>query len=116
MFYPRRNKFGNRKTVIDGIEFSSAKESRRYCELKLMARAGIISELKLQPRFELLPAFERNGTKHRKIEYVADFSYTEKGIDIVEDVKSDFTRKNPVYLLKKKLLLFRYEDFVFQET
>lgn len=116
MFYPNRNKYGNRKTVIDGITFDSAKEARRYSELKIMQRAGLISDLKLQPRFELLPTFKKNGVTHRKIEYVGDFSYTEKGIDIVEDVKSDFTRKNPVYLIKKKLLFFRYDDFVFLET
>jgi hypothetical protein len=112
-----RSKFGNRKTTVDGIEFASAKEARRYAELKLMQRAGEIRDLQVQPRFELLPPFRREGEAHRKIEYVADFSYTEKsGEKIVEDVKSAITKTHPVYSLKKKLLLFKYKDFTFLET
>ncbi|OQA06328.1 MAG: hypothetical protein BWY67_01977 [Bacteroidetes bacterium ADurb.Bin397] len=43
--------------------------------------------------------------KEKKIAtYIADFTYMEKGQYVVEDVKSDFTRKNPVYRLKKKLI------------
>lgn len=115
MFY-RQNKFGNRKTTIDGITFDSAKEARRYSELKIMQRAGLISDLKIQPRFELIPSFKKNGETFRKTEYVADFSYTEKGIEIVEDVKSEITRAHPVYKIKRKLLHFKYDDFVFLET
>lgn len=111
-----RNKYGNKKTVIDGITFDSAKEARRYSELKLMQRAGAISDLKIQPRFELIPSFKKNGKAFRKTEYVADFSYMENGIEIVEDVKSEITRKDPTYRLKRKLLHFRYDDFVFLET
>ena len=50
-------------------------ESRRYKELKLLERAGEISNLKLQPRFLLQDSFKKNGKTYRKIEYVADFMY-----------------------------------------
>lgn len=82
---------------------------RRYAELKMLERAGEISELELQPRFELCPA-----TKHgRAIFYVADFRYRENGEVIVEDVKG---HKTEVYKLKKKLLLAKYPMLNFREV
>lgn len=109
------SKYFNKKTEIDGIIFDSQKEARRYCELRALLKAGKIKNLEIQPKFELIPKFRKNGENYRAIMYVADFRYSENDIVIVEDVKSDFTRKNPVYLLKKKLFLSRYE-FVFKEV
>lgn len=116
-YHHNGSKFGNRKTTVDGIEFASAKEARRYMELKLLQRTGEIKQLKVQPRFELMPSFKHEGRIQRKTEYVADFSYTTKdGEKIVEDVKSEITKSHPVYRLKKKLLLYRHKDFTFLET
>lgn len=50
------SKFGNKKYSIDGIKFDSKKESQRYCELKMLERAGQISDLQLQVEFILIPA------------------------------------------------------------
>ena len=112
-----RNKYKNRQSIVDGIKFSSYKESQRYLELKIMQKCGDISNLKIQPRFELMPSFVYQGQVQRKIEYVADFSYTtKKGEKVVEDVKSKITKRLPVYRIKKKLLLFCYKDFIFLET
>ena len=117
MFPYSRNKFSAKKVIIDGITFDSQKEARRYNELRLLERAGEIKDLELQPRFLLQDAFKRAGKTHRKIEYVADFRYTNaSGEQIVEDVKSPPTRKHPVYRLKKKLLLKRYPHLTFLET
>jgi len=92
------NKFGNTKVVVDGIKFDSKKEANRFGNLKLLQKAGEISDLKLQVKMEIM-------VKEKKIAtYIADFTYTERGQYVVEDVKSDFTRKNPVYRLKKKLI------------
>ena len=104
-----QNKYNNRITYIDGIRFSSQKEATRYASLKLLERAGVIKNLKLQPRFTLQEPFICDGKKERKIEYVADFAYTENGREIVEDVKGE---KTQVYKLKRKLFLFRYGDKV----
>ena len=112
----RGSKFGNRPVEIDGIRFDSGKEARRYNELKLLEYAGQIKNLELQPRFVLQESFKRNGETHRKIEYVADFRYTENDKEIVEDVKSIITKKHPVYALKKKLLFKKYPDITFLET
>ncbi len=79
MRLPARRKFGNKPTDVDGMRFDSAKEARRFGELRLLERAGEITELRTQPRFPL----EVNGQ--------------------LEDVKSEITRKHPVYRLKNKL-------------
>lgn len=116
MWYRNKNKFGNKKVEIDGIRFDSVKEARRYQDLKLLERGGIIQNLELQPRFVLQESFKRDGKTHRKIEYVADFRYIESDQAIIEDVKSIITKKHPVYALKKKLLLKKYPDINFLET
>lgn len=92
------NKFKNTKIEVDGIKFDSIKESKRYGTLKLLQKAGEISDLKLQVRMDILVSDKKIAV------YIADFTYMEKGRYVVEDVKSDFTRKNPVYRLKKKLI------------
>jgi len=91
-------KYKNVKTILDGISFDSRKESARYVVLKLMQKAGEISDLTLQPKFDIVI----NGVK--VCSYVADFSYIENGVKIVEDVKSEMTRKLPAYRLKNKLM------------
>lgn len=88
-------KYGNEPTVVDGITFDSSKEARRYGVLKILERAGNISDLELQPRFRI----HVNG---RTIcTYIADFAYTKDGARIVEDVKGV---KTPVFNLKRKLM------------
>lgn len=109
------NKYGNKKTEIDGYKFDSLREKNRYCELKLLVKAKKIYQLDLQPRFELQRGFEDGlGKKHRKIEYVADFAYLDanKGKFIVEDVKG---MKTEVYKLKKKLFLYKFPNYIFCE-
>lgn len=72
------NKYRNRKVIVDGKEFDSKKEANRYCELKLLLKAGEITDLKLQPRFLLQDSFKKNGKTYRKIQYVADFSFCQR--------------------------------------
>jgi hypothetical protein len=93
-----RAKFGNRKVTIDGIEFASEKEGRRYRELVLLELAGEIHRLECHPTFRI----EVNGTLVCK--YVGDFRYLENDDYVVEDVKSPITRKNRAYRLKNKLM------------
>ena len=101
------NKYRNKKVQVDMYVFDSIAESIRYKELKLLERAGEISELKLQPRFLLQEAFRKNGKSYRKIEYIADFQYIEKGKTIVEDVKGIQT---DVFKLKHKIFEKLYPD------
>ncbi len=109
----KARKYGNKKVEYDGYTFDSIAEARRYEELKLMEQAGAISDLQLQPRYELQKAFTDNdGVKHRAIVYVADFQYQEGGLRVVEDVKG---KAVATYLIKKKLFLYRFFDLTFRE-
>lgn len=94
------NKYKNTKIVVDNIKFDSNLEATRYKELKLLERAGTITDLELQPRFLLQDSFKKNGRTFRKIEYVADFKYIENGKTIVEDVKG---LQTDVFKLKHKI-------------
>ena len=82
--------------------YASKKEANRADELKSMQSAGLISDLVEQPRFKLLP--KQDG--ERAVHYVADFKYNCDGKVIVEDVKSDITRRLPQYVIKRKLMLY----------
>lgn len=97
------SKYRARKTVVDGIQFDSAKEAKRYTELRDMERAGEIQELRLQVPFEILPSFECDGVKYRGMKYIADFVYYRNGVRLVEDVKG---AKTPEYRMKKKLMAY----------
>lgn len=108
-------KYGNQKSVVDGIKFDSQKEARYYQELKLLKRAGEIEDFELQPEFVLLPGFKTgDGAKIREIKYRADFKIIHKdGTIEVVDVKG---YKTEVYKLKKKLFLYRFPWVRFREV
>lgn len=128
MRYSRRKgvKYGNLKVTVDGIEFDSKKEARRYSELKMLLVAGKIEDLELQKEFELIPAqyetFPRYGKKGQRLQdgkrciekacvYKADFVYKQDGQKIVEDVKGYRDPASAAYakfVIKRKLLLWRY--------
>lgn len=97
-------KYRNVPEVVDGIRFDSKAEARRYCELKLIERSGLIQRLSLQPRFR----FACGAT------YVGDFAYLEgaypdiKGRWVVEDVKGVETA---VFRLKACLMAHEYPDW-----
>lgn len=97
MTWRKRNKFGATKTTVDGIEFDSKAEAKRYGELRLLEKAGRIRNLERQVRYDL----EINGVKLGF--YKADFRYWDQGSSqqIVEDVKGVRT---PVFALKAKLM------------
>jgi hypothetical protein len=102
------SKYNNKNFFCDGIRFDSMKEAYRYQELKLMEKKGLISELKLQPKFELLPCIKKFGQTYRKVTYIADFKYydvIEKRY-IVEDVKGFKTKD---FILKQKMFVSKYD-------
>lgn len=99
----RASKYHANKTVVDGIEFDSAKEGKRYAKLRTLEDAGKIHGLRLQVPFELVPSFECDGVKYRGMKYVADFVYVRNGKVVVEDCKGFKTAE---YKLKKKLMAY----------
>jgi hypothetical protein len=94
---PRRGKYGAVPMVVDGIKFPSTAQAKRYSELKLLARAGEIAELELEPVYQIVidgaPVKMRNGHVAR---YTADFRYLEKGVRVVEEVKGYIVRDYPL--------------------
>lgn len=104
---PKRNKYGAKRTVVDGILFDSKAEAARYGYLKARQEKGEISHLELQPSFKI---YDRHGNpirydSGRQAVYKADFAYFDPAQNkrVVEDVKSKATR-TPVYKLKKALV------------
>ena len=115
-----KNKYYNIKTrASDGTVLDSVREARRYEELLILQRAGKITDLQRQVRYELIPAqyetyerFSKSGERlkdgkrllERGVDYVADFVYkdVESGNIIVEDAKGFKTKE---YTIKRKLLL-----------
>lgn len=117
------SKYGNKKTVRNGAVFDSGREAQRYSELRLLERAGAITNLQKQVEFELIPAqfeavptgelYKRGALKgkpkmkqvciEKSVKYIADFVYQENGKTVVEDAKGFRTEK---YIIKRKLMLY----------
>lgn len=116
-----KSKYYNIKTkTLDGLVFDSTKEARRWEQLLLLQKAGNITDLKRQVAFEIIPAqyetyprYSKKGERlkdgrrliERKVEYVADFVYTDTdtGETVVEDTKGVRTAD---YIIKRKLMLY----------
>ena len=108
-------KYHSHKLEVEGIRFDSKKEYERYCELRLLEKAGEIQDLQRQVKYTLIPEQRepdtigpRGGIKkgkliERECSYLADFVYTENGKEVVEDVKGFRTKE---YLIKRKLMLY----------
>lgn len=102
-----------RNTKIKNVfgAFDSIKEFRRFLKLYQAQKDGKIKWLKRQHKFVLIPAQrDANGKLiERECSYYADFHYyTSDNEEIVEDVKSEITRKNHEYIIKRKLMLSVY--------
>lgn len=98
-----RSKYNAKKVEVGGILFDSKHEAQRWQELQILQRAGVISQLKRQVRFDLVPP---QGSE-RGVYYVADFTYLDKsGKFVVEDAKGF---KTPEYIIKRKLMLWLHK-------
>lgn len=118
------NKYRNKKVTRNGITYDSKKEADRHAVLRLLERAGKISDLQRQVKFVLIPAQyepdtvgKRGGGKkgkliERECSYIADFVYEENGKKVVEDTKGFRTAD---YKIKRKLMLFMH-DIRIKET
>ena len=96
--------------------FKSAKEARRYDELALMERRGLIRNLQIERAFTLQEPYIQSDGAHVKSErYFADFVYERPTkpdcngqvywIQEVEDVKG---KRTQMYLRKKNEMLAKY--------
>ena len=113
----KSNKYGAQKTTMYGHTFDSRREAEYYLELLDLKRRGIVTDIKLQPSFELLEGFVDNaGYKQLPITYTPDFlvRYADGHTEVVE-VKGMKTRD---YILRKKLFLhkMRESSVIFREV
>lgn len=116
------SKYHARKVTVDGIVFDSKREAKRYSELKLMEQAGVITDLRRQVKFVLIPAqrgpspgiFKKGAHKgepkpgkvlESECAYIADFVYYNGSEMIVEDAKGLRTKD---YVIKRKLMLYQH--------
>ena len=111
------------KVTYNGIEFDSRDEMNRYIELCDMQGKGLISNLRRQYSFELIPRQSKMVVKHLKTKdkmvekflenpaiYTCDFMYLENGVYVVEDAKSTFTRLDKSYILRRKLMVQKIQE------
>ncbi len=103
------NKYRNKITEVDGIKFHSKREAKRYQELRVLEKWGVIENLETQPRIPLMVNGQKIG------HYVGDFRYKENGKVKIEDVKSPATI-TPLYKIKKKILLTYEPPIVINEV
>jgi len=97
-----KSKYRNKKVEHDGMIFDSKRELKRYLELLQLEKAGFISRLARQTKYELIPKCGKNRACH----YIADFEYVnDAGELIIEDAKGMKTRE---YIIKKKIMLWRW--------
>jgi hypothetical protein len=107
-----RRKYHNRPLILDGVWFSSHREARRWSELRMLARAGQISDLGRQVQFPL-HAVGYDGGSYQVGAYVADFTYLlrppphidGRSVLVVEDAKGVRT---DLYRWKKKHFELEY--------
>ena len=87
----RTDAAGKAARTVDGILFASLKEARRYGVLKLLAKAGKITNFALQPPFKLFVATADGGIIKSIGHWIADFQYVEDGKVVIEDAKGHRT-------------------------
>lgn len=119
-----RSKYGAKKVEADGMIFDSKKEYKRWCELRILQKAGAITDLQRQVKYVLIPAqrehtneiytkgskkgcFKPGKLLEREVAYIADFRYRDAktGELVVEDTKGMRTKE---YILKRKMMLYFY--------
>ena len=112
----------NHKTIrVDGLKFDSQKEYDRYLFLKKAEDEGLISNLRTQVKFELIPSVTEEYVVHLKtkdkiktrtlqlaITWTADFVYIKDGEEIIEDVKPRKDLLSDRFVIKEKLFFWRY--------
>ena len=86
---------GAQRTIVDGINFDSKAEAKRWQDLCLLQKAGQISGLRRQVDIGLIgrdaPIMTDGGKKQRV--YRADFVYIDHalGVQVIEDRKGHET-------------------------
>lgn len=105
------SKYNASKVEYEGMKFDSKKELKRWIILKELEKTGEIRNLERQVSYSLIPTQRGEDGKvvERECKYIADFRYTRKGKEVVEDVKGyKKGQAYSLYRIKKKLMLYNY--------
>lgn len=96
------------------LKFDSKKEMNRGLELIKKQDEKIIHSLEFQKKFVVVP--KQDG--EREASYICDAFYFDnvKNKWIVEDTKSERTRKLQSYVLKRKLVKYQNKNIEFLEV
>lgn len=103
-----RSKYGNKKTILDGIVFDSQKEAKYWMILCNESKAGKITSLNRQVKFTFPDGFGdviRHVKSKRPLTYIADFVYIKNGLKIVADAKGFRTGEYKIKAALMKSLL-----------
>lgn len=98
-------KYHNKKIDSPDGKFDSKYEYEEWCNLKILEKAHVISDLRRQVSFEVIPTIRTTADTLCCIRYIADFVYVENGITKIVDTKGFET---PEYKIKKRLLINQY--------
>lgn len=97
----------------DGLKFRNEKVRDRYIFLKNLQGKNVISDLRYQKRFTVIPAVKAETAETKKGKnlqnasyYYADFTYVYNKQLVVEDVKNREGALTNSYLIKKKLMFY----------
>lgn len=92
----RKSKYNNKRTTVNGMTFDSKHEAQVYQELMLRKNAGELRCVLRQAAFDLPGG----------IKYIADFVTIapDMSVEGIYDAKSEATKKDKVYIIKKKLM------------
>jgi hypothetical protein len=99
--FGRKRRYVAKKCEFGGTIFDSRLERDRWIYLLESEKNGLISDLELKPRLELVPPFTFLGKKIQGMYFEPDFKFKAKGTTYYNDTKGIVQRE---YLLKKKML------------
>ncbi len=92
---PRRSKYANVQIVADGVRWGSKAEYARWCELKLLEKAGQIRDLAPHPHIDLIVNDKLVGV------WIGDYTYMENAHRVFEDHKG---KDNALSKFKRKFV------------
>lgn len=127
MAFPRKGKrkkgerYNHTTVEANGLKFDSKKEYQRYLFLKDAEEKGLITNLRTQVKYELIPAVTEEYVEHLKtkdkiktrtlqlaITWTADFVYCKGSEEVVEDVKPSKFLLSDRFVIKEKLFFWKY--------
>lgn len=88
--------------IVENEHFATQKEAHAYCKKHQLQTATAFCVVKSEPVY-------KRPVEEQPSYYIADFVYKdEAGNEIVEDVKSKITVKDPLYIQKRKCMRDKY--------